>query len=89
MILASLVPVFLKGAHIIYAHSVLQQKCSLGYTSKWAKRNFESVSEKNKFFEKLGSSLEPKDEDKLNGLNENVTAEQILEKVTSASKQTE
>jgi len=85
--LAPLVPVFLKGAHIIYAHSVLQQKCGLGYTSEWAKRNFENVVEKNKFFEKLGSLLEPKDEDKLIGLNENVTAGQVLEKVTRDSKQ--
>jgi len=85
--LAPLVPVFLKGAHIIYAHSVLQQKCGLGYTSEWARRNFGSVAEKNKFFEKLGSLLEPKNEDKLRGLNENVTAGQILEKVTRPSKQ--
>jgi len=85
--LAPLVPVFLKGAHIIYAHSVLQQKCGLGYTSEWAKRNFENMVEKNKFFEKLGSLLEPKDEDKLIGLNENVTAGQVLEKVTRDSKQ--
>ncbi len=93
--LAPLVPVFLKGAHIIYAHSVLQQKCrlarhtsgGLGYTSEWARKNFGSVAEKNEFFEKLGSSLEPKNEDKLSGLNENATAEEILEKVTRASKQ--
>ncbi len=48
--LRPLVPVFLKGAHIVYAHSVLQQKCGLGYTSEWAKKNFKSVAEKNEFF---------------------------------------
>jgi len=78
--LSPLVPIFLKGAHIVYAHSVLQQKCGLGYTSNWAKKNFESVAEKNGFFRELGSSLEPAREDKLGGLNENVTAEEILDK---------
>ena len=84
--LAPLVPVFLKGAHIIYAHSVLQQKCGLGYTSEWAKRNFKSVSEKNEFFQKLGSTLEPKYEDKLIGISEAATAQEILDKVTCDSR---
>jgi hypothetical protein len=78
--LSPLVPVFLKGAHIVYAHSVLQEKCGLGYTSDWAKKNFESAAEKNEFFRELGSLLEPAREDKLGGLSENVTAEEILDK---------
>ena len=81
--LSPLVPVFLKGAHIVYAHSVLQQKCGLGYTSDWAKKNFKSAADKNEFFEQLGSSLEPQDEDKLSGLSENVTAKEILDKISN------
>jgi len=80
--LSPLVPVFLKGAHIIYAHSVLQQKCRLGYTSEWARKNFESVAEKNEFFQGLGSTLQPQHEDKVGGLSEDVTSEEILDKVT-------
>jgi len=80
--LSPLVPVFLKGANIFYAHSVLQQQCGLGYTSRWAEKNFESAAEKNKFFQALGSSLQPEHEDKLGGLSEDVTAQEILEKVT-------
>ncbi|MFB0552851.1 MAG: hypothetical protein ACETWQ_05995 [Phycisphaerae bacterium] len=80
--LAPLVPVFLKGAHIVYAHSVLQQKCGLGYTSDWAKRNFKSTAEKNEFFEELGCTLEPQYEDRLSDLGEDITAEGILDKVT-------
>jgi hypothetical protein len=80
--LSKLVPVFLKGAHIIYAHSVLQRQCGLGYTSEWAKTNFESVSQKNEFFHMLGSSLKPHQEDKLAGLGQETTAEQILDLVT-------
>jgi len=83
--LSPLVPIFLKGAHIVYAHSALQQRCGLGYTSSWAKKNFATVAEKNEFFQELGSSLQPEQEDKLAGLNEDVTTEEILNKVTRAS----
>jgi len=81
--LSPLVTVFLKGAHIVYAHSVLQQKCGLGYTSDWAKKNFKSIADKNEFFEELGSSLEPQQEDKLSGLSEDVTAKEILNKISN------
>jgi len=80
--LSPLVPVFLKGAHIVYAHSVLQQKCGLGYTSEWAKKNFKSAAEKNEFFRAFGSSLEPGQEDKLAGLSEENTAEEIQKRIT-------
>jgi len=79
--LKPLVPVFLKGAHIVYAHSVLQRKCGLGYTSEWAKKNFENVAGRNNFFEQLGSSLKPEQEDSLGGLSENVTPGEILAKI--------
>jgi len=79
--LSPLAPVFLKGAYIVYAHSVLQQRSGLGYTSDWAKRNFASVAEKNEFFEEVGSSIAPEREEALVGLSENSTAEEILDKV--------
>ena len=79
--LKPLVPIFLKGAHIVYAHSVLQQKCGLGYTSGWAGKNFAGAAEKNKFFEKVGRNLRPKQEDVLAGLGEDVTSKEILERV--------
>ena len=81
--LSPLVPVFLKGAHIIYAHSMLQQKCGLGYTSEWAKKNFQSVSEKNKFFQTLGIMLKPQRQDDLDGLSGNAAAQEILNKVSN------
>jgi len=83
--LSPLVPVFLKGAHIVYAHSVLQQKCGLGYTSQWARKNFETVEEKNRFFEELGSSLQPQHENRLGGLDDYVTAEEILDEISRNS----
>ena len=83
--LSPLVPVFLKGAQIFYAHSVLQQQCGLGYTSEWAKKNFESVAEKNEFFQTVGSSLQPQHEDKLGGLSEDINAQEILDKISHST----
>ncbi len=80
--LSPLVPVFLKGAHIVYAHSVLQQKCGFGYSSNWAKKNFKSAAKKNEFFQALGTRLEPKREDELSELDEAVSPEEILDKVS-------
>jgi hypothetical protein len=76
--LKPLVPVFLKGAHIVYAHSILQRESGLGYLSPWAKKNFGSVTAKNDFFEKLGRQLQPAQEDRLRGLSSDVTPEDIL-----------
>ncbi|MEA3226706.1 MAG: hypothetical protein U9Q07_12220, partial [Planctomycetota bacterium] len=81
--LKPLAPVFLKGAHIVYAHSVLQRESALGYTSEWAKKSFGSVAEKNDFFEELGSSLQPEKEDSLGGLSDDVTAREILDKINA------
>jgi len=81
--LSPLVPVFLKGAYIVYAHSVLQQKCGLGYSSNWAKKNFKSVADKNEFFEELGKTLEPENEDEFSTLSEDVTAKEILGKISN------
>jgi len=56
-------PTFLKGAHIAYAHSVLQRRAGRGYLSPWALEHFSSVAEKNDYFEKLGRELTPDRED--------------------------
>ena len=79
--LKPLLPVFLKGAHIVYAHSVLQRQCGLGYTSAWAVRSFKGVAAKNRFFERLGRSLQPQHEDNLGGLSDTASPEEILDKI--------
>jgi len=76
--LAPLLPVFLRGAHIIYAHSVLQRQCGLGYTSAWADRHFGSAERKNAFFEQVGATLKPKKEDSLAGLKDTALPSDIL-----------
>ena len=57
--LQPLVPIFLKGAHIAYAHSVLQRRHGRGYLSAWAQQKFAFVTDKNDYFEKLGRELTP------------------------------
>ena len=76
--LAPLLPVFVRGAYVIYAHSVLERKAGLGFLSSWAKKTFSSTAAKNEFFEKLGRDLKPQDEDKLQGLPPEPCPERIL-----------
>ncbi|MCD6394994.1 MAG: hypothetical protein J7M40_16005 [Planctomycetes bacterium] len=76
--LAPLAGVFLKGAHIVYAHSVLQRAAGLGYTGDWAKNNFKTTADKNAFFESVGEKLQPAMQDKLAGLNDNSDPQEIL-----------
>jgi hypothetical protein len=77
--LAEFVPLFLKGAYIVYAHSVLQRQCGLGYTSQWAKKNFADVKEKNDFFRTLGESLTPAKEDSLAEFDDGAKPKAILD----------
>ena len=81
--LAPLKGVFLRGAHIVYAHSVLQQRCGLGYTSAWAQREFAGPAERNDFFAELGKSMQPDQEANLAGLTESATPEEILEQAST------
>jgi len=79
--LKPLVPVFMKGAHIVYAHSVLQRESSLGYLSGWAKKSFANTATRNDFFEKLGRQLQPAKEDLLHGLPSNVTPADVFARI--------
>jgi hypothetical protein len=80
--LSPLLPIFLKGAYIVYGHSVLQRQCGLGYKSDWAKRNFGSTSEKNGFFEEVGRLLEPQQEDKAGDFSVSMSSDEILNKLS-------
>lgn len=75
--LAPLLPVFLKGAHIVYAHSVLQRWCGLGYCSAWADERLGTTERKNAFFEEIGATLKPKDEDRLGEATEALSPNEI------------
>jgi hypothetical protein len=79
--LAPLVPVFLRGAHIVYGHSVLQRQSGLGYLSEWAKKTFAAAAARNEFFERVGRELQPASEDRVRGFTNQVTPDQILAKI--------
>ncbi len=79
--LAPLLPVFLKSAYIVYAHSVLQQQCGLGYTSAWADRRFGTAERKNAFFEEIGATLQPQQENALSRLDGTASPKDILRMV--------
>jgi hypothetical protein len=83
--LSEFVPLFLKGAHIVYAHSVLQRQCGLGYTSQWAKENFAGVEDKNDFFRTLGELLEPGSEETLTGFDNGAKTAEILKKARGSA----
>ncbi len=76
--LKPLMPVFLKGTHIVYAHSVLQQAAGLGYLSDWAAAAFATAEAKNAFYETFGARFCPGQEDCLAGLSDAATPDQIL-----------
>ncbi len=79
--LAPLLPVFLRGAHIVYAHSALQRQCGLGYCSAWADRHFETAERKNTFYEEVGATLKPAQEDDLGELGNAASPSEVLKLV--------
>ena len=76
--LSPLVPIFLYSAHVFYGHSVLQQQCGLGYMSDWAKGNFDTTAQKNRFFELVGKAMSPEREDDLAELDSDVDPDVVL-----------
>ncbi|MBN2133288.1 MAG: hypothetical protein JW741_27565, partial [Sedimentisphaerales bacterium] len=79
--LAPLLPAFLRGSHIVYAHSVMQQQCGLGYTSEWADRHFGTAERKNAFFERVGVVLQPEREDLLAPLGRSASPDDVLKTI--------
>lgn len=76
--LASLLPVFRKGAHIVYAHTVLQSHAGMGYLSKWSESAFDSVSAKNEFYKEFGERFVPGQDDLPAGVTESSVPADIL-----------
>ncbi len=79
--LKPVMPAFLEGAHIIYAHTVLQAQAGMGYLSPWTGKQFASTKAKNTFFRELGERLDPRRVDALAVLSPQTTPREILEQV--------
>jgi hypothetical protein len=84
--LQPLLPIFIKGACIIYAHSVLQRHAGMGYLSEWAAGAFADVEAKNDFYEKFGTEFMPGMESVLGGVTQESDAGEILEKLKKMLK---
>jgi hypothetical protein len=80
--LAPHLPVFAKGASILYAHTRLAD-AGMGYCSEWAKGAFDNTAARNDFYATLGERLGPTDP--LPGLDEAGTPESLLESIPSAA----
>lgn len=76
--LRPLLPVFLKGAHIVYGHCVLERQGRMGYLSEWSKKSFADTAEKNCFFEEVGKTVTPEQEGRLGECNESMNPKMIL-----------
>lgn len=63
--LAPLLPHFVRGALIVYGHTVLGRQAGMGYTSAWARSAFRSPAERNDFYETVGRLVEPADADRV------------------------
>lgn len=73
--------VFHDGAMIVYGHSIMQRKCKMGYTSTWARENFESKKAKNEFYRAVGKKLKPAAAGKLDEFDDKSSPDDILEKL--------
>jgi len=76
--LRPVVDAFLKGAYIVYAHSVLQSTAGLGYLSEWADKNFRDGEEKNDFYHAFGRAMSPVLRDRLATVDDSADRNELL-----------
>jgi len=76
--LAPLLPSFLNGAFIVYAHAMLKRHTELGYLDEWAVRRFPDLAGRNAFFGKLGHLLKPGGESVLAGCGHDPTPDAVM-----------
>jgi len=81
--LKPLLPKFLASAKIIYAHSVLQRQCGMGYCSEWVRANLADRKQRNEFYEQVGEAIDPAGEDELSQLNDKMSDVEVLEKINA------
>lgn len=72
---------FLEGAHIVYAHTVLQRHGGLGYTSPWATEHFPDQRARNDFFATIGARVRPDTEKTITPLTAETKPDSILERL--------
>ena len=76
--LRPLVPLFMKGAYIVYAHTVLQRRAGMGYLSPWAEASFTGTDEKNAFYAEFGQAYQPGDKGILASVSTDSTPDDLM-----------
>lgn len=79
--LAPLVDTFLRGAFIVYAHTALQRRQGLGYTSDWARQHLPDPAYRNEYFALVGSTLTPATEHRLGKLNDKTKPSTVIDRI--------
>ena len=79
--LSPLAPAFLKAAFAVYAHSVLQRECGLGYVGAWATRHFPRLQDRAGFYETVGRALPVGGEHVLAGLADDASPDAAMERL--------
>ncbi|HMP74904.1 MAG TPA: hypothetical protein PKE12_01285 [Kiritimatiellia bacterium] len=67
--LRPLVPVFQRGARVLYAHTALQRAAGIGYLGSWADRHLPRREDRLGWFAELGGQLTPSTEPALQGIS--------------------
>ena len=83
--LQPLTPLFLEGAQIVYAHTLLQRYAGMGYLSPWAQRTFLSLEDKNAFFQQVGDAMDPAQADILSGVGPEMAPEEVLSAIEESA----
>ncbi|NLJ38406.1 MAG: hypothetical protein GX432_06560 [Candidatus Atribacteria bacterium] len=60
--LTPVAPYFLRSAWILWGHIIMEKSSQRGYTSEWAKKNFQDRKTKNRFYYQIGQVV-PADRD--------------------------
>jgi hypothetical protein len=84
--LRPLVPVFMRGAYIVYAHTVLQGHAGMGYLSPWAEAQFNDAGAKNAFYEHFGRRCPPGGEANLAAVGERSRPDALLDQVAAPGR---
>jgi len=86
--LSPLLPDFLRGAHLVYGHTVLARAGAWGYVGEWSKSMFKDATERNRFYEAVGRLVEPGAAGCLNEAPADATPARILEIIAAARQST-
>ncbi len=79
--LAPLAGVFLQGARVLYAHTMLRRFCGIGYTGAWAERHLGALGTRRSFFEEVGEALVRVGPGVLEGLSPSSTPAEVMRRL--------